>query len=64
MSFFRDILRFTEEETRQAQEAAIQHFNTQFGLDFSNIQPNNANQRFLGNGTFRSTKAPFNGLSS
>ena len=60
MSFFRDILRFTEAETQQAQEAAIQHFNTQFGLDFSNIQPNNANQRILGNATFFFRKIPFN----
>ena len=52
MSFFRDILRFTEAETQQVMEAAIQHFNTQFGLDFSNIEPNDANQRFLGNSTF------------
>ena len=44
MSFFRGILRFTEGETQQVVEAAIQHYNTQFGLDFSNIQPNNANQ--------------------
>ena len=44
MSFFRDILRFTEGETQEVVEAAIQHYNTQFGLDFSNIQPNNANQ--------------------
>ena len=63
LSFFRDTLRFTEEETQQVQEAAIQHFNTQFGLDFSNIEPNDVNQRFLGNGTFSSTKAPFNGTA-
>ena len=60
MSFYRDTLRFTEAETQQVMEAAIQHFNTQFGLDFSNIEPNDANQRFLGNGTFSSAKAPFN----
>ena len=28
LSFYRDTLRFTEEETQQVQEAAIQHFNT------------------------------------
>ena len=38
MGFFRDVLHFTEAETQQIEEAAIQHFNTQFGLDFSNIQ--------------------------
>ena len=60
MSFFRDILRFTEAETQQVVEAAIQHFNTQFGLDFSSIEPNDANQRFLGNAMYHSIKAPFN----
>ena len=60
MSFFRDTLRFTEAETQQALEAAIQHFNTQFGLDFSNIEPNDANQRFLGNATLFFRKIPFN----
>ena len=60
MSFFRDVLRFTEAETQQVVEAAIQHFNTQFGLDFSNIEPNDANQRFLGNARLQSIMAPFN----
>ena len=60
MSFFRDILRFTEAETQQVVEAAIRHFNTQFGLDFSNIQSNDANQRFLRNAMFHSIMAPFN----
>ena len=40
-------------------EAAIWHFNTQFGLDF-NIEPNDANQRFLGNAMFHSIMAPYN----
>ena len=60
MSFFRDTLRFTEEETQQVQEAAIQHYNSQFGLDFSNIEPNDENQRFLGNAIFHSIRIPFN----
>ena len=51
LSFYRDTLRFTEAETQQVQKAAIQHFNTQFGFDFSNIESNDANQRFLKNTT-------------
>ena len=47
-------------EARLVVEAVIQHFNTQFGLDFSNIQPNDENQRFLGNTMLYSTKTPFN----
>ena len=60
MRFFRDILRFTEQETQQLVENAIQHFTTQFGLDFSNIESNDANQRFLGNAMLHSIKIPFN----
>ena len=60
MRFFRDILRFTEQETQQVVEDAIQHFSVQFGLDFSNIAPNNANQRFLGNAMFHPIMPPFN----
>ena len=60
MKFFRDILRFTEQETQQVVENAIQHFSTQFGLDFSNIEPNHANQRFLGNAMFHPIMPPFN----
>ena len=41
-------------------ESAIQHFKTQFGLDFSNIQPNDANQRLLGNATLSPVMAPVN----
>ena len=60
MGFYRNTLRFTEAETQQVVEAAIQHFNTQFGLDFSNIQPNDANQRFLGNAMLHAIMSPFN----
>ena len=60
LSFFTDTLRFTEAETQQVVEAAIQHFNTQFGLDFSSIEPNDANQRFLENATYSPIKLPYN----
>ena len=60
MRFFREILGFTEQETQQVVDSAIQHFSTQFGLDFSNIEPNDANQRFLGNAMFHPIMPPFN----
>ena len=60
MTFYRNTLRFTEAETQQVVESAIQHYNTQFGLDFSNIEPNDANQRFLGNAMLHSIMSPFN----
>ena len=45
MKFFTETLHFTAEETNQVMENAIRHFNTQFGIDFSNVEPNEANQR-------------------
>ena len=37
----------------------MQHFNSQFGLDFSNIEPDDTNQRFLGNAAFGPYRVPF-----
>ena len=60
MRFYTETLRFTAEETNQVMENAIQHFNTQFGIDFSNVEPNDANQRFLEYARFEPIAAPFN----
>ena len=60
MRFFTETLRFTAEETNQVMENAIRHYNTQFGIDFSNVEPNEANQRFFEHGTFEPSAAPFN----
>ena len=43
---------FTEEEIAQAEEDAIQFFNTRFGLDFSQSEPDEWGQRFYQNATF------------
>ena len=37
----------------QEVENAIQCYNTQFGLDFSNAEPNKLGQRFVGNARFQ-----------
>ena len=60
MKFYTETLRFTAEETNRVMENAIQHFNTQFGIDFSNVEPNEANQRFLEFGVFQPNASPFN----
>ena len=60
MRFFTETLRFTAEETNQVMENAIRHFNTQFGIDLSNVEPNEANQRFFENGTFQPLAASSN----
>ena len=61
MKFFTETLRFTAEETNQVMENAIRFYNTQFGIDFSNVEPNEANQRFFEYGTFEPLAAPYNG---
>ena len=60
MRFFTETLRFTAEETNQVMENAIRQFNTQFGIDLSNVEPNEANQRFFEHGTFEPIANPFN----
>ena len=60
MRFYTNILRFTTEEINQEMENAIQHFNTQFGLNFSNIEPNDANQRLRPTSVFEPTRVPIN----
>ena len=43
---------FTEEEIEQVTEDAIQFFDTMYGLDFSQSEPNELGQRFFQNATF------------
>ena len=59
--YFRETLRFTEEEIDREREAAIDFFNQRFGLDYSNIEPDELGQRVLGNTTFRPVVFPYNG---
>ena len=52
LSFFREVMLFTEEEIVQVTNDAIQFYNTRFGLDFSQSEPNELGQRFYQNATF------------
>ena len=60
MTFYTEILGFTAEEAEQVLENAIRHFNTQFGIDFSNVEPNEANQRSLPTAGFSPNLNPIN----
>ena len=40
LTFFRDVLQFTEQEIETATQSAIEYFNERFGLDFSDSVPN------------------------
>ena len=51
-SFFRNVMLFTEEEIAQVEKDAIQFYNTRFGLDFSQSEPDEWGQRFYQNATF------------
>ena len=60
MRFYTETLRFTAEETSRELENAIQHFNTQFGIDFSNVEPDETNRRFLPTAIFSPNLNPQN----
>ena len=60
LTYYRQVLRFTEDEIDREREAAISFFNRRFGLDFSNIEPDEQGQRVLGNATFRPVMFPYN----
>ena len=58
--FYRKVLRYTEEEIDWDTEAAMQFFRDTFGLDFTNIEPNEQLQRTLGNAKMELVMIPFN----
>ena len=58
--FYREVLRFTDEEIDQEREAAIQFFRNSYGLDFTNVEPDEQGQRILGNATFQSVLFSYN----
>ena len=60
LTYYRQVLKFTEDEIDREREAAIRYFNRTFGLDFSNIEPDEQGQRVLGNATFRPVVFPYN----
>ena len=58
LTYFREVLRFTEQEIEQHTQNAIQFFNTTYGLDFSQSQPNAQGERFYQNATFFPARLP------
>ena len=60
LTFFRDVLQFTEQEIEAATHSAIEYFNTTFGLDFSESVPNEQGQRVFQNSSFYAAKVPVN----
>ena len=58
LTFFRNVLKFTEQEIQTATQSAIEYYNTTFGLDFSESEPNQQGQRIFQNAYFFPGKAP------
>ena len=58
--FYRNVLRFTEEEIDRDREAAMRFFKDMYGLDFTSVEPNDQGQKILGNATFEPRKNAFN----
>ena len=58
--FYKEILRFTDEEIDREREAAIEFFKYKYGLDFTNVEPDEQGQRILGNATFQTVLIPTN----
>ena len=58
--FYREVLRFTDEEIDREIEAAIQFFRNTYGLDFTNVEPGEQGERVLGNATFHTVSFPTN----
>ena len=59
LTFFRNVLKFSEQEIQTATQSAIDYFNTTFGLDFSQSEPNQQGQRIFQNASFAAGQAPF-----
>ena len=58
LTYFREVLRFTEQEIEQQTQNALQFYNTTYGLDFSQSQPNAQGERFYQNATFFPARLP------
>ena len=58
LTFFRNVLKFTEQEIQTATQSAIEYYNTTFGLDFSESEPNQQGQRIFQNASFTPSQAP------
>ena len=59
LTFFRDVLQFTEQEIETAAQSAIEFFNTTYGLDFSESVPNEQGELFFQNASLSTGKMPF-----
>ena len=53
LTFFREVLGYSDDEIQQEIQNALQFFSERFGLDFSLTQPNELGMRFFQNATLQ-----------
>ena len=58
LTYFREVLGYSDEEVQLETQKALQFFNERFGLDFSLSQPNEQGLRFFQNATFQPSRQP------
>ena len=58
--FYREVLHFTDKEIDREREAALEFFRNTYGLDFTNVEPDEQGRRILGNTTFQTVLFPTN----
>ena len=58
LTYFREVLRYGDDEIQQETLKALQFFNERFGLNFALSQPNEQGLRFFQNATFQPTRQP------
>ena len=64
LTFFREVLGYSDNEVEQETQNALQFFNERFGLDFSDSQPNEKGMRFFQNSTLEPTRSRPFGVTS
>ena len=63
LTYFREVLGYSDDEIQQETQNAFQFFNERFGLDFSLTQPNEQGLHFFQNATFQPSRRP-SGISA
>ena len=58
LTYFREVLRYDDDEIQQETLKALQFFNERFGLNFALSQPNEQGLRFFQNATFQPSRQP------
>ena len=58
LTYFREVLGYSEDEIQQEVQNALQFFSERFGLDFSPNQPNELGLRFFQNATLQPIRRP------